>query len=39
MRFDIRAGLLHGWAGFSVLPETRSVNERIVQELCRPDPR
>ena len=33
MEFDIRDGLLHGWAGFSVLPEAKQVAGRITTQL------
>lgn len=31
--FDLRAGLLHGWAGFSFLPEAKQVAAQINQQL------
>ena len=31
--FDLRDGLLHGWAGFSILPEAKSVAPLLVERL------
>jgi len=31
--FDLREGLLHGWSGFSILPEAKEVAPRIVERL------
>ena len=31
--FDLREGLLHGWAGFSILPEAKAVAPTIVKRL------
>ena len=34
--FDLRPGLIHGWAGFSFLPEAKEVAPRILAELTDP---
>lgn len=31
--FDLRAGLLHAWAGFTFLPEAQSVRSRLLRQL------
>lgn len=35
--FDLREGLVHGWAGFTFLPEAREVAPAIMDQLTDPD--